>query len=293
MVNYYELIKNNPTYFKQFSCKELLFMNYDCPVNVKKVAKWCEYNYVYFVLSGKKTFHAPDQSITLTRGSIVFVKKGACVIEQYFHEPFCIFVFIIPDSFIYSFMREYVSEGQLLAKSTNNIMQVHDDVKMESFCQSIIPYFALTKDIPESILELKFKELLLCIIHNPQNNELYNYFLNIRNQSASSITEIMEANYPYNLQIKDYARLACRSISTFKRDFQLLFKTTPGKWLNEKKINRAKQLLLRDNNNITDVAFDSGFENISHLCRLFKQTTSLTPHQYRKQEVQRNILVLD
>jgi hypothetical protein len=29
MINYYELVKNNPEYFKQFSCKNLLFLNYD------------------------------------------------------------------------------------------------------------------------------------------------------------------------------------------------------------------------------------------------------------------------
>ena len=54
MINYYELVKNNPEYFKQFSCKDLLFLNYDCPVKLKKVAKWSEHHYIYYVLSGKK-----------------------------------------------------------------------------------------------------------------------------------------------------------------------------------------------------------------------------------------------
>ena len=167
-------------------------------------------------------------------------------------------------------------------------MPICDDLKMDGFCQSIIPYFALIENIPEAILELKFKELLLYIIHNPRNRELYNYFLNIRNQASSSISEIMEANYPYNLNIKDYARLSCRSISSFKRDFKSLFKTTPGRWLIEKRIERAKQLLLRDNNSISNVAFDSGFENIAHFCRSFKQETGLTAQLYRKQGFQKS-----
>src|SRR4030095_17257394 len=104
MINYYELLRNNPAFFKQFSCKELLFLNYDCPVKEKKVAKWSQHNYIYYVLSGQKTLHTPGNSWPLTQGSAVFVKKGACIVEQFFREPFCIVVFVIPDSFIKSFI---------------------------------------------------------------------------------------------------------------------------------------------------------------------------------------------
>src|SRR5688500_11966509 len=109
MINYYQLLKNNPSYFKQFSCKELLFLNYDCPTKEAKVVKWSEHNYIYYVLSGYKTLHTPKRSWPLMKGSAVFVKKGACVIEQFFREPFCIVVFMMPDSFIQDFMRENAS----------------------------------------------------------------------------------------------------------------------------------------------------------------------------------------
>ena len=84
MINYYELVKNNPEYFKQFSCKNLLFLNYDCPVKVRKAAKWSEYHYIYYVLSGKKALHTTEGSVTLTSGSIAFIRKGASVVEQFF-----------------------------------------------------------------------------------------------------------------------------------------------------------------------------------------------------------------
>jgi|GEM_PF-1906621 len=166
MINYYELIKNNPQYFKQFCCKDLLFLNYDCPVEVKKAAKWSEHNYVYFVLSGKKTLHTPETSVTLTQGSIAFVKKGACIVEQYFDEAFCIVVFIIPDSFILSFLKDFAPGEKSIMTSTQPIISVYDDEMIKGFYHSIVPYFVSKESVPETLLELSLKSFcsIFCII---------------------------------------------------------------------------------------------------------------------------------
>ena len=152
MINYYELVKSNPAYFKQFSCKDLLFLNYDCPVEVKKLAKWSEHNYIYYVLTGKKTLHTTDTSVTLTKGSIAFIKKGACIVEQFFDEPFCIVVFIMPDSFIHSFLKDHALGEKPTASSTRPIIPVYDDAMINGFYHSIIPYFASADSVPAEIL---------------------------------------------------------------------------------------------------------------------------------------------
>ena len=146
--------------------------------------------------------------------------------------------------------------------------------------------------MPEAIIELKFKELLLHVLHNPANSELKNYFLSLRLQEQSPIKEIMEANYAYNLNIDAYARLTNRSVSSFKRDFQATYKTTPGRWLMDKKLDRAKRLLLETDNSISDVAFDSGFENTAHFSRLFKQKAGITPMEFRKKATEKKILAV-
>lgn len=287
MINYYELVVNNPTYFKQFSCKDLLFLNYDCPVELKKASKWSEHNYIYYVLTGKKTLHTLDHTITLTEGSIAFVKKGACIIEQHFEVPFCVVVFIMPDSFLTSFLKDYSLEGEAKPDTTPPIISVYDDEMIRSFYQSILPYFVSADNIPEQILELKFKELLLHLLHNPANENLRNHFNNLKENPVTPIKKIMETNFAYNLRIEAYAKMTNRSVSSFKRDFQSLFHTTPGRWLMEKKLENAKEMLLKSDRSISDVAFDSGFENATHFCRLFKQKTGITPMEYRKKAAER------
>lgn len=292
MINYYELVVDNPAYFKQFSCKNVLFLNYDCPVQVKKAAKWSEHNYIYYVLKGKKTLHTPEHSVTLTEGSIAFIKKGACIVEQHFYEAFCIVVFIMPDSFIHSFLKEYLPGKKAEPDLTSPIISVYDDEMIKGFYQSILPYFASSENIPEQIIELKFKELLLYILRNPANEDLHTHLLNIKEHPVTPIKKIMESNFAYNLSIEAYAKMTNRSVSSFKRDFQSIYKTSPGRWLIEKKLGHAKKLLMQTDDSVSSLAFDSGFENTAHFCRLFKQKTGVTPLEYRKQIVERALLAV-
>jgi AraC family transcriptional regulator, exoenzyme S synthesis regulatory protein ExsA len=282
MTDYCQLLINNPEYFKQFSFREVLFLNYDCPAKEKKIAKWSEHNHIFYVLSGKKILHTLDGSVTLTTGSIAFIKKGACIVEQFFEEAFCVVVFIMPDSFIHSFLENYEPGARSTHMQTSSVMSIYDDGMISGFYQSILPFFTTTANVPEEIVELKFKELLLYILHNPGNEELHHYFLSIKGHPQTAIQEIMETNFAYNLSIEAYAKLTNRSVSSFKRDFKAIYHTTPGKWLIEKKLTHAKKLLLQTNSTVAEVAFDSGFENTAHFCRLFKQKTAITPLEYRK-----------
>jgi AraC-like DNA-binding protein len=82
--------------------------------------------------------------------------------------------------------------------------------------------------------------------------------------------------------LEQYAELCNRSLSAFKRDFKKLMHTTPGKWLMEKRLNHAHHLLEKQEKNVSEVAFESGFENASHFTRAFKERYQITPSAIRK-----------
>ena len=87
----------------------------------------------------------------------------------------------------------------------------------------------------------------------------------------------MEENYLNNLNIHDYAVLTGRSISSFNRDFKRLFGTTPKKWLISKRLNKSHELLNTTKLNVTQIAMEVGYENISHFIEAYKKTYGETP----------------
>jgi AraC family cel operon transcriptional repressor len=56
---------------------------------------------------------------------------------------------------------------------------------------------------------------------------------------------------------------------------------TPTKYINDLRLNHAAQWLRQSDKEITVVALDSGFENLSHFYHLFKVRYKMSPRQYR------------
>ncbi|HEY9048236.1 MAG TPA: AraC family transcriptional regulator [Ohtaekwangia sp.] len=285
MINYISLLKSNPQYFRQFTCRELLFLSYDCPVKQTKLAKWSEYNYFYYVLSGQKALHTPRKSWLLTAGTLSLVKRGACLVEQFFGEPFCIVVFVLPDSFISRFVVSNKEQLPVINASSvkdDLVLPVKTNDMLHKFYESILPYFTANTPPSEKLIELKFTELLIHIVNNPENVELITYMQEVAAQKSVMLEHVMEANFPYNLTLGEYATLCNRSLSSFKRDFQTIYKTTPGRWLLKKRLERAEQLLTATGKPLPDVMLESGFENQAHFSKAFKAYFGCSPANYKR-----------
>jgi len=284
MVNYVQLLKNHPEHFRQFSCKEILFLNYDCPVKEKKAAVWSEFNYFYYVITGQKGISTKDQNIMLTKGTMSFIKRGACLKEQFFYEPFCVLVFILPDSFITRFIHQnltFISRPRSSA-SDELVIPVDVDDMLLGFYQSIAPYFTGCQTPSEPLIEIKFTELLLHIVNNPKNASLTDYMHAIAQHKTGVLQKVMESNFNYNLELRDYANLCNRSVSSFKRDFIDYYKMPPGRWLLTRKLEYAKELLAKTEKDLVDVMIESGFENYSHFSKKFKAHFGQSPNVFRK-----------
>lgn len=65
------------------------------------------------------------------------------------------------------------------------------------------------------------------------------------------------------------------------REFSAAFGQPPLKYLNKRRIEAAKNLLLSTDKRIHEIAAEVGFENTNHFIHLFKKETGLTPLVYR------------
>jgi AraC family transcriptional regulator, exoenzyme S synthesis regulatory protein ExsA len=285
VINYYQAARTNPRVFKQLFVNELLFVYYDCPLGSDRQDSWSQYNYILYVVTGKKMFYTASRSWLLTSGTAVFVKKGACIIEKVQGETLCLMAFFIPDDYL----RSFLSENRALLTRWKNNTQENDMVisldvneMMHAYYESVIPYFHSPEKPSEDLLELKFRELLFNIIGNPANTELAGFLNTLVSQQANNIQPVIEANYCYNLTLNSYAKLCNRSLSSFKRDFFIAYGESPARWLLNKRLAHAQKLLCNSTKTIVDVSFECGFENSTHFSHAFKNHFGVSPLKYRQ-----------
>lgn len=285
MINTYDFQIEHPREFTQLTVKDLLFLYYRCPQVERKVNLYTHWNKIMFVLEGMKRVHHRDKSWLLTDGKAVLFKKTAYQQERFTEAEWEVLCFYVPDSFIRQIFEEFRTSlplKNLPASSPDILLEIDVSKSTRAFFYSVLPYFTQQPPPAESLLELKFKELLFNILSNPANKEFLSYAMSLSENNKPSLQEIMEANYTFNLSIGEYARLSQRSLAAFKREFTQVFQTTPGKWLLHKRLGYAAHLLETSSKNINEVIDACGFESTTHFSRVFKERFGMPPLQYRK-----------
>ena len=194
-------------------------------------------------------------------------------------------VFFITSEYISSFINEYrksLSVQRGFMAQDHQMFELEVNEPSRGFFYSMLPYFDQQPPPPESLVELKFKELLLNLLVNPANRNLLQWAIDLSDSGCSqTLQEVMQSNYTFNLSLVDFARLAGKSIANFKREFQKTYQTTPGKWLLVKRLDYASLLLKSSTKRVNEIAFESGFENTTHFSRVFKARYGRSPLQFR------------
>ncbi|MDO6436646.1 helix-turn-helix transcriptional regulator [Cyclobacterium sp. 1_MG-2023] len=282
----YEVQKANPEIFQQFSMKDTLFLYYSCPQRDRILQLYAKHSQFTFTLSGERLFSHGNQTLVSDSRKGMLIKRTAFLQElPPDYEGWDVLVFYLKDDYLRSIFDEFRPHLKLndLPEADPSMMctfVINDQTR--NCYNSIIPYFGKDKKMPDSILEGKFKELLFNIFSHPKNKQILSYIMQIIDGYPTPIWEVMEANYMYDLRIQDFANISNRSLSAFKRDFKQYYKMPPGKWITERRLKRAKSLLETTSKSISEVVFESGFNNASHFSRVFRERFHISPSVAQK-----------
>ena len=119
------------------------------------------------------------------------------------------------------------------------------------------------QEITYSLLNTKgAKDILSSDFNNPINRSIH----------------IMKENLKNNITVSEIAYDLNMSLPSFSSKFKKIMGMTPNDYLTNLKLNEAARLLKFSS--VTEVAYDLGYENISHFIKLFKRKFGLTPKQY-------------
>ncbi|GBF19171.1 exoenzyme S synthesis regulatory protein ExsA [Arenibacter sp. NBRC 103722] len=271
--------------FRIFKVDELLFAEFKCPVEASSDNVWCDNNFFAFILTGETLVKTSQNQYPMLAGDCVFAKKGSILIESEYQEDFCELMVFVPDDFIRSVMIKY--KFPLDSDSTESCDAIYpfgSDEVLQAYFHSLLAYFNQPKPPANSLLKLKFEELIVSILSTNKHQPLKCYFQEIAKSTRPSIKQIMEDNFIYNLSISEFARLCARSLSSFKSEFKNVYNTTPGKWLLGKRLEHSKYLIDTTDQTLDAVYLNSGFENKSHFTSSFKTKYGYPPGQYKSQK---------
>lgn len=135
---------------------------------------------------------------------------------------------------------------------------------------------------------------LLCILQDMAWTEEYvilnadGYTFEVEstdNDRINIIYDYVQQHFQRTIPLDEIAAIANMTVPSFCRYFKRISGKKFTRFVNEIRIVHACKLLTEKQLSISEICFNSGFNNVSHFNRLFKDITTKSPFEYRKQFV--------
>ncbi len=102
-------------------------------------------------------------------------------------------------------------------------------------------------------------------------------------EKINTIFNYVKENYTKSISLEEIADVGSMTVPAFCRYFKKMTRKTFTEFVNEYRIAHAAKLLHEKQMSISEVCYDSGFNNISHFNKLFKAFFGKTPSVYREE----------
>ena len=139
----------------------------------------------------------------------------------------------------------------------------------------------LHADVPEQ-LSIVVRLLALLSRSDELNSTEVGFPVKKSDKKLQQIETYVSLNYTHNISIDDIATLVHMNRSSFCA----FFKRTKGisftGYLNAYRIDMACRLLTATDRTVSEIAYATGFNNLSHFCRTFLKYKGMSPSKYRR-----------
>lgn len=237
-----------------------------------------------FVNKGEVGVRTPNDYLTLNKDIGMIAK---CL--NYFFEPsknkeLCkdgiesVGVFLYPSLIKDLFDLDLESSNY---RNDYNVKQVQVDLMLNNFRQSIDILLENPELVDDSMIKTKLKEFVQLLIKSQNAPSQLDFLASLFKPNEIEFKKVIQKNLYANLSNKELALLTHLSESSFKRKFKEVFNESPKKYITQKKIERAAELLKSNTDRISEIAYDVGFDSVATFNRNFTAHFQKSPSDYR------------
>lgn len=283
---------------KQHGTERFPFQYYQEHFNWNRLetVEWHWHSELEFVeiLQGAIECHIGEEIIELQEGDTFFINSG--VIHKYqaskvCREKQCMFsdILFLPEIIAPNFSliyEKYVRPIVLYGKPFLVMRQTQAwEEPVQNLYHHIVNVCLDEEDLTELRIQAGVSELWTRLFHylyreESEQQENKNILTQAR---LRKMMQFIWDHFHEKITLDDIAASANISKSAALRCFRSGMQTSPVGYLNNFRLNRAKELLLTSHSTVSEIAVSVGFDNVGYFDRVFRRTFGLTPKQFAKQ----------
>ncbi|MEO5789897.1 AraC family transcriptional regulator [Gelidibacter sp.] len=272
-------IENIPEiYFQNKKSEQDIFVyDFKMTSDVVKSKVNLSMNMFSFLQVGKKQVHFADTSIAVNSKQSLLLKKGNWLWTELLDTEVIYYckLFFFSEKILTDFLSKYTNDVKPFKEDVPYFVIENDDY-LAAFISSLSSNTFTNHNFSDALLLLKFEEIMLYLL-NKYGNSFEYYLHSLISKEVSPFKNVVESNIHSNLKLEEIAFLCNMSLSTFKRQFTSEYNEPPGKWLQDKRLQKAKELLQGGDLKPSDIYLDIGYNNLSNFSIAFKNKFGVSP----------------
>ncbi|WP_235716000.1 AraC family transcriptional regulator [Acetivibrio cellulolyticus] len=248
-----------------------------------------DYELEFFVYS-KGSMIIEDKEYNISKGDVVFRKPGQFTQGIMPYSCYLICFDLLDNTKkepeTYDFTKEQEFQNNYCNPVLDGIPPVFKPsnfLKYQELFDGVLKEFINPGDYSGILL----KSSVLRIIYEICS-DIKNPFVNTENinsahyMAVKRATEYIEVNFKQKITLEKLALIANLSPTYFHKVFTDTLGITPTEYVTKVRIDKAKELLVKTNLPVYEIAFECGYENIPYFSYTFKNRINLAPSEFRK-----------
>ncbi len=241
-----------------------------------------------FLLSGELSVGTAEHSAMLTANQALLLEP-AVKIKAVGRNLETLFLSISP-----SFLIDYAVRMRMVGPAGSigfAVSVVKDDARLLELISGLTSELKVEHAGRDIVLSAVIEQLVVHLLRNFSNmrrsDELELSRVGLIDRRIRRAVELMHAQLERDLSLKEIAAASFLSPFHFARLFKKLTGASPHAYLATLRNKRAQLLLAETDHSITEISSRVGYASASHFTKAFRQSTGLTPREFRKALVSR------
>ena len=234
-------------------------------------------------ISGESYIGKTGEAFVVSPGNLHLMGSQSGTVDYY--------TFLFPLKYISFRTDDMLDEKLLEPLNSGHLMicpRVNDTAK--ELCEQLIKIYEAKNDESESKITTQVRTkiiLLQFILEMWKKGFVIENDTSGRNTVEKEMVSYIQQNFTGKISLRDFGEQFHLSEKYISRYFKEHFHITLSQYVTYLRLEHAKQLLQDTDIPVTDVAMQSGYQNVSYFIRSFQKAYAVSPLKYRKNNYSR------
>ena len=234
-------------------------------------------------ISGESYIGKTGEAFVVSPGNLHLMGSQSGTVDYY--------TFLFPLKYI-SFRTDDMLDEKLLEPLNSGHLMICPRVKdtAKELCEQLIEIYEAKNDESESKITTQVRTkiiLLQFILEMWKKGFVIENDTNGRNTVEKEMVSYIQQNFTGKISLREFGEQFHLSEKYISRYFKEHFHITLSQYVTYLRLEHAKQLLQDTDIPVTDVAMQSGYQNVSYFIRSFQKAYAVSPLKYRKNNYSR------